>query len=169
MSVLFSVGEGTDEPSIMEKLLQVNEDDGKPGYKLASPEPLVLSNCEYYPPIFGTPEMQGFVCSPLSIFTKAFEQTMILSWHHRAGMKVADDGRGYFAAKYSERPILTSQKAKTIDQKIDSLKGNKKKRYDNVQDWKAKTLEAEGYLKGRSRSRSQEKSENKNNMEDKIE
>lgn len=158
MSVLYSVGEGNDDPSVMQKLLEVNEQDGKPGYRLAPPEPLVLCNCEYDPPIFEKPALQGFAASAMSIFTQAVENNLIQGWQYRAGLKVADDGREYVAIKQIDRPILSYQKGKNIDEKVDNLKGNKKKRYNSVQEWKAKIIEEEGYLKGRSRSRSAEKS-----------
>jgi tRNA pseudouridine38/39 synthase len=45
VSVLFLVGQGLEEPSIVKDLLNVEEQPGKPSYPLAADRPLVLHHC----------------------------------------------------------------------------------------------------------------------------
>lgn len=47
MAVLFLVGEGKEEPSVVKELLDVNKNPCKPQYSLASDLPLNLYECEY--------------------------------------------------------------------------------------------------------------------------
>ena len=46
-SILFLVGQGLEEPSVVKELLNVEEHPGKPGYPLAAERPLVLHHCGY--------------------------------------------------------------------------------------------------------------------------
>jgi tRNA pseudouridine38/39 synthase len=46
-SVLFLVGQGLEEPSVVKDLLNVEEQPGKPSYPLAAERPLVLHHCGY--------------------------------------------------------------------------------------------------------------------------
>ena len=46
-SVLFLVGQGLEEPSVVKDMLNVEEHPGKPSYPLAAERPLVLHNCGY--------------------------------------------------------------------------------------------------------------------------
>lgn len=53
VSVLFMIGKGQEEPSVVPKLLDVNANPGKPSYPLADERPLVLHNCAYENLYFG--------------------------------------------------------------------------------------------------------------------
>jgi tRNA pseudouridine38/39 synthase len=46
-SILFLVGKGLEEPSIVKELLNIEGNPGKPGYSLAAELPLVLHHCGY--------------------------------------------------------------------------------------------------------------------------
>lgn len=46
-SILFLIGQGLEEPSVVKELLNVEEHPGKPGYPLAAEKPLVLHHCGY--------------------------------------------------------------------------------------------------------------------------
>lgn len=46
-SIVFLVGQGLEEPSVVKELLNVEEHPGKPGYPLAAEQPLVLHHCGY--------------------------------------------------------------------------------------------------------------------------
>lgn len=46
-SVLFLVGQGLEEPSVVQDMLNVEEHPGKPSYPLAAERPLVLHHCGY--------------------------------------------------------------------------------------------------------------------------
>lgn len=47
MAILFMVGEGKEEPDIVDKLLDVEKLPEKPNYLMASDKPLILSNCYF--------------------------------------------------------------------------------------------------------------------------
>lgn len=78
MTVLFSVGSGSDQVDIVEDLLDIAKFSGKPGYALADPEPLILSNCEYSPnPFDGARHNENYHTSPRTIFLRKMEETMV--------------------------------------------------------------------------------------------
>jgi hypothetical protein len=56
MGVLKLIGQGIEEPEIIEKLLDVNYFKERPGYPLASPNNLVLYDCKYKDVDFNIPE-----------------------------------------------------------------------------------------------------------------
>lgn len=168
MTVLFSIGEGTDDLSLITDLLNVDEEQGKPGYKLAPPEPLLFSHCEFWPPIFSKVLPNNFLTSPANIFTKLYESTMINSWHMRVGMELARAEESKLTLS-DGRSIIRNQKSRTLTEKVQQLKGNKKERYEKVMKWKEAVIEKDGQLLGgrsRSRSRSQEKSSPTKNDDD---
>jgi hypothetical protein len=157
MTVLFSVGEGTDNETLIPDLLNVDEDQGKPGYKLASPEPLLFSHCEYWPPVFGKVDPNNYQTSPANIFSKLYESTMVNASQTRVGMNLANVEQSKLSLS-DGKSIVRNQKSLTLSEKVDKLKGSKKTRYENVQKWKETIIEKEGQLLGgRSRSRSLEK------------
>lgn len=164
MTLLFSIGEGNDPVNVISDLLDIEKTPAKPGYKIAPPEPLTLSHCEYRPCPFGKPPSQLHMSSPGSVASQAFEAAMIEACQHRVAIEeVIGDGRDFFAekrAKSTNKSVMHLQTGGSIEEKIQRLQGNKKKRYDNVQDWKERMLVKEGNLRGRSRSRSREKYEN---------
>ena len=47
-SVLFLIGRGLEEPSVVRELLDVKRNPGKPSYPLADERPLVLHHCQYH-------------------------------------------------------------------------------------------------------------------------
>jgi tRNA pseudouridine38/39 synthase len=47
MALLFMVGQGMEEPSIITKMLNPSDDAGKPNYEMAPDAPLVLMECGY--------------------------------------------------------------------------------------------------------------------------
>lgn len=47
MAILFLIGKGLEDPSVISSLLDVNTCPGKPQYNMASEVPLVLYDCEY--------------------------------------------------------------------------------------------------------------------------
>ncbi|KAJ2063261.1 pseudouridine synthase deg1 [Coemansia sp. S146] len=47
MAILFHVGQGLEEPSIVDKMLDVENMDGKPEYEMACDVPLVLADCAF--------------------------------------------------------------------------------------------------------------------------
>ncbi|KAJ2452951.1 pseudouridine synthase deg1 [Coemansia sp. RSA 2424] len=47
MAILFHVGQGLEEPSIIDKMLDVETMDGKPEYEMACDVPLVLADCAF--------------------------------------------------------------------------------------------------------------------------
>ena len=47
MSILCLVGEGWEEPSIVDLLLDINKVPTKPTYIIADDKPLILSDCVY--------------------------------------------------------------------------------------------------------------------------
>lgn len=78
MTVLFSVGAGNDPVSIVEDLLDQSKFSGKPGYALADPEPLILSNCEYLPdPFDGARHNENYHTSPQTIYLRKMEESMV--------------------------------------------------------------------------------------------
>ena len=164
MALLFSIGEGNDDVSVISDLLDITKTPSKPGYRMADPEPLSFSHCEYRPCPFQKLPSQIPMCSPGTVASEAFEASMVQVCQQRAIIEeTIGDGVSYFAdrkAKTAGRSIMSIQKGKTIEEKVKTLKGNKKKRYENVQDWKERMLEKEGELRGRSRSRSLEKEDN---------
>lgn len=170
MTLLFSIGEGHDAPELISDLLDVEKTPAKPGYPVAPGEPLLFSHCEYRPCPFGQPVTLTQHSAPGSTASAAFEAAMVDACHQRVALaEVVGNGAAFFAAKRAKtagRSVLHIQSGKTIEQKILTLKGNKKKRYDNVQDWKERMLTQEGALRGRSRSRSQEKDGDAGRLDD---
>jgi len=63
-SVLFLVGRGLEEPSVVRDLLDVERCPGKPSYPLADERPLVLHNCDYNNLRIGysVPNLWNIVC-----------------------------------------------------------------------------------------------------------
>lgn len=161
MTLLFSIGEGTDDPNLISDLLDIEKTPAKPGYKIAPAEPLLLSHCEYRPCPFGNPVKITQPSAPPSIASQAFEAAMVEACQQRVAIQECiGDGVDFFAEKKKKsatRSVLHLQSGRTIEEKVKMLKGNKKKRYENVQDWKERMLEKEGGLRGNSRSRSREK------------
>ena len=163
MTILYSVGAGHDEPSVITKLLDLNQTPAKPGYKLAEPEPLLLSHCEYNPDPFHSTEStyQKYNSSPSNILSEQLESIMIQYYQTKCGLStVLDDEREFFEHRRERegtKSLLALQRGKTIDEKIDCLHGNKKKRFDNFKDWRDRTLNGTVKDRSRSRSRSQEK------------
>jgi tRNA pseudouridine38/39 synthase len=51
--VLFLIGRGLEEPTIVQNLLNIDQNPGKPSYPLADERPLVLHECLYYNLSFG--------------------------------------------------------------------------------------------------------------------
>ncbi len=49
MAILFLIGAGKEDPSIVTSLLDVKATPGKPLYELADPKPLVLYDCGFKP------------------------------------------------------------------------------------------------------------------------
>jgi tRNA pseudouridine38/39 synthase len=47
VAILFLVGQGLEEPSVVDELLNVEQHPGKPSYEIADEAPLVLHDCEY--------------------------------------------------------------------------------------------------------------------------
>ncbi|KAJ2484900.1 pseudouridine synthase deg1 [Coemansia sp. RSA 2320] len=47
MAILFHVGQGLEDPSVVDRLLDVQSTPGKPEYEMASDIPLVLANCVF--------------------------------------------------------------------------------------------------------------------------
>ena len=163
MTVLLSVGEGADQPDVVTKLLDIDNYPNKPGYKLAAPEPLVLSHCEYVPCPFNNDAPQNYHSSPFNIFSDALEESLTQMSLYRVGLNDAmpHDQELFFPsklAKMSQRSIMDIQKSKSLDEKIEGLHGSKKARHENVKEWKRKMYEKEGEL-FRTRSRSKEKYE----------
>ena len=160
MTILYSVGAGHDEPSVITKLLDLNQTPAKPGYKLAEPEPLLLSHCEYNPDPFHSTEStyQKYNSSPSNILSEQLESIMIQYYQTKCGLStVLDDEREFFEHRRERegtKSLLALQRGKTIEQQIENLKGNKKKRFHSVKEWKDKFM---GKDRSRSRSRSQEK------------
>ena len=137
MTVLFSVGAGKDEPSVIPTLLDIHNHPSKPGYPLAPPEPLVLSHCEYLPDPFGHPPGQNYMTSPGSAFTNSVETSLISVCHAKLGIEtVIPDSSHFFRErqmKDNSKSILTLHRGKTLAEQIDGLKGNKKKRSTSSQ------------------------------------
>lgn len=156
MTVLFSIGEGHDDLNLVPLLLTVDEKEGKPGYKLASPDPLLLTHCEYWPPVFTQVEPRHNPTAPGTVYTRLYEAAMIDAWQIRVSLSLVQ-ADGVRLSRSEGRPIMKNQKSMTLDKKVENLKGSKKKRYDNVQVWKEDIINREGQLRGRSRSRSREK------------
>ena len=168
MTVLFSVGQGSDKPSLVSELLNIEKNPSKPGYKLADPEPLVLTHCEYSPNPFKGNENQQYLSSPASIFANSLEKAMVGVLVSRVGLDdllpKPEEHFQYMAGKHKPRSIMEVQRGGTFEEKVGKLKGNKKKRHLNVQTWKANTIEkekTEGAPSNRNfyrnRSRSQER------------
>ena len=164
MTLLFSIGEGNDDVSVIADLLDIEKTPAKPGYPIAPAEPLTLSHCEYRPDPFQGQPHQTHLSSPGSVASNAFEAAMVSACQQRVIIQEAiGNGDQYFADRHKRtagRSVMHLQTGNTIENKIKTLKGNKKKRYDNVQDWKERMVAKEGDLRGRSRSRSKEKYEN---------
>ena len=162
MTVLESVGAGADQPSVVSELLDIEKNPAKPGYKLADPEPLILSHCEYDPCPFGEPHPQNYNCSPFTIYSEQIEKTLSQVCHLKVGLQDLPKSDRTIA----QRSILEVQRGRSHQERLGTLKGNKLKRWENVQDWKAQIAEKEKFTgppKGRgperSRSRSQDRYE----------
>ena len=63
-SILFLVGRGLEEPSVLRELLDVEANPGKPSYPLADERPLVLHDCQYSNLHMGysVPNLWNIVC-----------------------------------------------------------------------------------------------------------
>ena len=164
MTILESVGSGADQPSVVSELLDIEKNPSKPGYKLAEPEPLLLSHCEYDPCPFGEPHNQSYNCSPYNMLSEQIEKTLSQVCHLRVGLQELPKSQ----RNTTLRSILEVQRGRSHQERLGNLKGNKLKRWENVQDWKAQVLEKEKFTgppkgrgpeRSRSRSRSQDRYE----------
>src|SRR3990167_1834113 len=87
MTILESVGSGADQPSVVSELLDIEKNPSKPGYKLAEPEPMLLSQCEYDPCPFGEPHNQSYNCNPYNMLSEQIEKTLSQVCHLRVGLQ----------------------------------------------------------------------------------
>ena len=177
MSVLFNVGNGVDDIDVFARLLDIEGMPSKPGYPLASPDPLILSDCEYVPDPFGPPPSQNYLSSPGLAFCKDLETHLVSVCQMRLGLDMILPSPATFFDERARRDrsvlksVLEVQRARSVETKISSLKGNMKKRFDNVQEWKERVLEREEQDAGRDgveRSRSREAEKMHGDKEEKI-
>jgi tRNA pseudouridine synthase len=167
MTVLESVGTGADQPSVVTELLDIEKNPAKPGYKLADPEPLILSHCEYDPCPFEEPHDQSYNCSPFNMYSEQIEKTLSQVCHLRLGLQELPKSKRVVA----QRSILGVQRGRSHQERLGNLKGNKLKRWENVQDWKAQILEKEkltGPPKGRGPERSRSRSHDRYRKLDEV-
>lgn len=160
MTILFSVGNGLDEPTVVHDLLDITKTPGRPGYKIADPEPLVFSHAEFNPCPFRNSQgsHQESRSAALTVFGENLEKSLARSFHLRAGLStILPADNSFFDYRLKKAPkhsLLKIIPGRPVAEKVASLKGNKKQRFDSVQKWKDRVM---GEDRQRTRSRSAEK------------